>query len=121
MVSYPKKTSTPVHVHYSIIQQGNFKTITCAVPSIAEIPTWLELRKFELVAMKYNGNFELLFEHRKYEKNMDTVLFMDKVFDRKSWKMKSIFISRVLAVKLIWVSTGLQLECETHDVQAKYR
>ena len=35
--------------------------------------------------------------------------------------MKSVFISRVLAVKLIWVSTGLQLECETHDVQAKYR
>jgi len=35
--------------------------------------------------------------------------------------MKSIFISRVLALKLIWVSTGLQLECETHDVQAKYR
>ncbi|KKX51149.1 hypothetical protein L950_0206455 [Sphingobacterium sp. IITKGP-BTPF85] len=31
--------------------------------------------------MKYNGNFELLFEHRKYEKNMDTVLFMDKVFE----------------------------------------
>ncbi|MEN5433438.1 hypothetical protein ABE545_07335 [Sphingobacterium faecium] len=81
MVSYPKKTSTPVHVHYSITQQGNFKTITCAVPSIEEIPTWLELRKFELVAMKYNGNFELLFEHRKYEKNMDTVLFMDKVFE----------------------------------------
>lgn len=81
LVSYPKKTSTPVNVHYSITQQGNFKTISCAVPTIEVTPIWLELRKFELVAMKYNGNYELLFEHRKYEKNMDTVLFMDKVFE----------------------------------------
>jgi hypothetical protein len=80
LVSYPKKTSTPINVHYSITKQGNMKTITCAVPSVETIPIWLELRKFELLAMKYDGNYELLFEHRKYEKNMDTVLFMDKVF-----------------------------------------
>ncbi|AIM38174.1 hypothetical protein KO02_16925 [Sphingobacterium sp. ML3W] len=81
LVNYPKKTSTPVNVQFSITKHGKFKTITCSVPTADSAPVWLELRKFELVGMKYDGNYELLFEHRKYEKNMDTVLFMDKVFE----------------------------------------
>lgn len=81
MVNFPKETSTPVHVQYSITNQGKFKTITCAVPIADVAPIWLELRKFELNAMKHDGNYELLFEHKKYEKNMDTILFMDKVFE----------------------------------------
>lgn len=82
MVSYPKATSTPVNVHYSISKQGNLQTITCAVANSSSLPTWLELRKFDLVAMKYNGIYDLLFEQRKYDKNLDTVLFMDKVFEK---------------------------------------
>lgn len=81
-VSYPKANSTPVNVKYSISKQGKFKTITCAVASTTAIPTWLELTKFDFVAIKSEDSYDLLFEEKKYNKNLDTVLFMDKVFEK---------------------------------------
>ncbi|WP_270087352.1 hypothetical protein [Sphingobacterium sp. SYP-B4668] len=82
MVNYPKATSSPVNVSYSISKQGNLKTITCAVANTEAVPAWLELRKFELIGIKSNETYDLLFEQRKYEKNLDTILFMDKVFEK---------------------------------------
>ncbi|MEJ5053825.1 hypothetical protein [Sphingobacterium sp. MYb382] len=81
-VSFPKANSTPINVHYKITKEGNLKTITCKVASSESIPGWLELTKFELVGLKSEDSYDLLFQIKKYEKNLDTVLFMDKVFER---------------------------------------
>jgi len=81
-VSFPKANSTPINIHYKITKEGNLKTITCKIASNEKVPSWLELTKFELVGLKSEDSYDLLFQNKKYDKNLDTVLFMDKVFER---------------------------------------
>lgn len=80
LVHYPKSNSKPVSIDYKISNEGNFKTITCAVADKDTVPAWLELLKFELVAMKFDKSYDLVFQNKKFDRNLDTVLFMDKVF-----------------------------------------
>lgn len=82
LIHYPKASSNPVSVNYKITKQGPIKTITCIVPDKDNIPNWLELQKFEMTAMKFDNKYNLLFEQRKFNRNLDTVLFIDKVFEK---------------------------------------
>lgn len=82
LIHYPKANSSPVSVNYKITKEGEIKTITCTVPDKANIPNWLELQKFEMTAMKFDNKYNLLFEQRKFDRNLDTVLFIDKVFEK---------------------------------------
>lgn len=82
LIHYPKSSSSPVNVNYKVSNQGNLKTITCTVPDKSNIPKWLELEKFELTAMKFDKEYDLLFEQSKFNRNLDTVLFIDKVFQK---------------------------------------
>lgn len=82
LIHYPKANSRPVSVNYKISIEGGLKTITCVVPDKDNAPSWLELQKFELQAMKFDNSYDLVFEQRKFDRNLDTVLFMDKVFEK---------------------------------------
>ncbi len=82
LIYYPKKNSTPVDVQYKITKQGDLKTISCSILDKASLPKWLELQKFELTAMKFNNEYDLVFEHKKFDRNLDTVLFIDRVFEK---------------------------------------
>lgn len=81
LVHYPKSNSKPVSIDYKISVEGDLKTISCAVADKDTAPAWLELLKFELVAMKFDQSYDLVFENKKFDRNLDTVLFMDKVFE----------------------------------------
>ncbi|MBL1410705.1 hypothetical protein [Sphingobacterium faecale] len=82
LIHYPKASSRPVSVNYKVSNEGDLKTITCSVPDKENTPSWLELQKFELVAMKFDNAYDLVFEQRKFDRNLDTVLFIDKVFEK---------------------------------------
>jgi hypothetical protein len=80
MVSYPEPVSGPLKVNYRVEQSGELQTIECAIDNGQPIPGWLQLQKFTLVSLKTKDTYSLLFDERKYDKNLDTVLFMDKVY-----------------------------------------
>ncbi|MCY4779017.1 hypothetical protein ORI89_05110 [Sphingobacterium sp. UT-1RO-CII-1] len=80
LVNYPKSSSTPVKVVYRVSQEDSFQTIECAVATGQSFPEWLQLKKFDFVSMKSKGVYDLLFEETKYNKNLDTVLFLDQVY-----------------------------------------
>jgi len=82
LIHYPKSTSTPINVNYKVSNNGNVKTITCSLPDKGNIPNWLELQNFELTALKIDQEYNLLFEQRKFDRNLETVLFIDKVFEK---------------------------------------
>lgn len=82
LIHYPKTNSTPIDINYKITKQGSLKTITCSVADKNSIPSWLELQKFELTAMKFDNDYDMVFEHRKFDRNLDTVLFLDLVFEK---------------------------------------
>lgn len=80
MVNYPEPFSGALKVNYRIDQAGELQTIECVVDNKQPLPSWLQLQKFPLVSIKINDTYDLLFDHRKYDKNLDTVLFMDEVY-----------------------------------------
>ncbi len=80
MVAYNRgATLVEVNLSYSTQMNGNIQTIVCSVGD-THIPFWLQLRKFEMVSMKDKNVYMPLFNEINNEKNMDTVLFIDKVY-----------------------------------------
>lgn len=80
LVSYPKPSSAPVKVVYRVSQDGSLQTIECAIATGQSFPEWLQLKRFDFVSLKSKGAYDLLFEETKYNKNLDTVLFLDQVY-----------------------------------------
>jgi hypothetical protein len=54
-------------------------TISCNVVS-DHIPNWLQLRKFEIASVHEKQGYVPLFNEINNEKNLDTILFIDKVY-----------------------------------------
>lgn len=81
LVSYPKATSSPLKVVYKVSQDGNMQTIECAIDNGQTFPEWLQLKRFDFVSLKSKGIYDLLFEESKYNKNLDTLLFLDQVYE----------------------------------------
>lgn len=81
LVSYPDLSDSPLKVKYKISNSGGIKTINCVMSTDQTLPNWLQLRKFDFRSLKAEGAYNLLFEEKKFEKNLDTVLFLDRVYE----------------------------------------
>jgi len=64
---------------YNIQKNGEIQTIACSVDGTI-LPQWLQLSKFEIMSSYDHGKYTPLFNEIIYGKNMDTVLFIDKVY-----------------------------------------
>lgn len=79
-VRYPDSTSAALQIDYSISSHGKLHTIECKVSDGQKIPQWLQLQKFSFVSIKKKEFYDLLFNEKKYDKNLDTLLFLDRVY-----------------------------------------
>jgi len=68
-----------IPLSYVINMTGNVQTIACSV-SGSRFPNWLQLRKFEMSSLKENNIYTPLYSEVNNNKNMDTGLFIDKVY-----------------------------------------
>ena len=68
-----------ISLSYVINMTGNVQTIACSV-SGSRFPNWLQLRKFEMSSLKENNIYTPLYSEVNNNKNMDTGLFIDKVY-----------------------------------------
>lgn len=64
---------------YVIQMMGDIQSIACSVDG-NHFPNWLQLRKFELLSLKEKSFYTPLFNEINNNKNIDTVLFIDKVY-----------------------------------------
>ena len=64
---------------YAINMLGNVQTILCSVDG-SRFPNWLQLRKFEMSSLKEHNIYTPLYSEINNNKNMDTGLFIDKVY-----------------------------------------
>jgi hypothetical protein len=79
-VSYVfRDTIVPIELAYTIQMAGEVQTIACSV-SNSNLPTWLQLRKFEIISQFNKGKYAPLFNETNNGKNLDTVLFIDTVY-----------------------------------------
>lgn len=79
-INFPDTTSGAIQVNYRITKSGETQKIECVVDKKQGIPSWLQMEKFNLTAMKFDDAYDLVFEPKKYDKNLDTVLFIDEVY-----------------------------------------
>ena len=64
---------------YVINMAGDVQTIVCSV-SGNRFPNWLQLRKFEMSSLKEKNVYVPLYSEINNNKNMETGLFIDKVY-----------------------------------------
>lgn len=70
-----------VNVSYRIRMEDNVQTISCIVnPDSYNVPTWLQMRNFELKSMLCDGEYDPLFTDNDNIKNIEAVLFIDKAY-----------------------------------------
>lgn len=80
-VNYPEPSSQGLKINYNIQLTGNIQTIECVVDNKEQpLPSWLQLRKFSFISIKTKDIYSLLFNESKYDKNLDTLLFLDEVY-----------------------------------------
>lgn len=79
-LNYPNASSGEIKVNFKVTQENNIHHIECAVDTADKVPNWLQSTRFNLTSMKKNNHCSLLFEEMKYNKNLDTILFMDRCF-----------------------------------------
>ena len=70
---------TEIQLSYLSSLAGNVHTILCSVDG-SRFPNWLQLRKFELLSLKESNVYTPLYNEVNNNKNMDTGLFIDKVY-----------------------------------------
>ena len=68
-----------IQLSYAINMLGNVQTIACSVDG-SRFPNWLQLRKFEISSLKEHNVYTPLYSEVNNNKNMDTGLFIDKVY-----------------------------------------
>ena len=75
--------SVSVLVSYKIEANADIQTISCTVnPGSFNVPTWLQLRKFELKSiLSDEGDYSPLFNDNENIKNINAVLFIDKAYN----------------------------------------
>ena len=79
-VSYSfRDVPADIQLSYSIQMAGNVQTIACSIVG-NQFPNWLQLRKFEMLSQKEQNVYVPLFSEINNYKNLDTVLFIDKVY-----------------------------------------
>lgn len=73
------ETEVVIPVSYRIDMSGNVQTLTCWVG--ASSPAWLAIRKFEYRSIMTDGLYTPIFEDNNQAKNINVVMFLDKVFE----------------------------------------
>jgi hypothetical protein len=69
-----------IPVSYKMDTDGDMRTITCTVnPGNSLLPFWLQ-RKFSIKLLFTNGSYVHLFDESNIIKNLDTSIFIDKVY-----------------------------------------
>jgi hypothetical protein len=76
-LNYPEASSTEIKVNFKVTQEKNIHNIECAVDTNFKLPNWLQSTRFNMTSLKQNNHFSLLFEDMKYNKNLDTIHFID--------------------------------------------
>jgi hypothetical protein len=71
--------SVQIQLQYTIEVLGNVQTITCSVEG-KQLPVWLQLRKFKMMSLNENNSYVPLHNEGNNDKNLDTTLFIDKVY-----------------------------------------
>ena len=69
-----------VKVSYQIEVADDIHTLTCNISRSDNAPYWLQLYKFVLKSVLKNGKYTQLYAHHENVKNVDTMLFIDKVY-----------------------------------------
>jgi len=82
VLRFPDKSDRELKVNYRTVLDGDLHIIECKVSNEHAKPGWLQLEKFNFTSLKMQGVYNLLFEERKFDKNLETVLFMDEVYAR---------------------------------------
>lgn len=77
---YPNVQADALKINYSMEQQGDLHTLYCTVELREVKPEWLQSCNFRFVSLKKKSHYSLLFEESKYNKNLETLLFMDEVY-----------------------------------------
>lgn len=79
-LNFPNENSSTLKINYKITQENNIHTIACTVDPKYQVPSWLQSTKFNFNSLKRNDHFSLLFEDMKFNKNLETILFMDRCY-----------------------------------------
>jgi hypothetical protein len=81
--------TTQVLIAYTIESLDDIQSIACTInPGSFNVPSWLQIRKFELKSIKSDEGYMPLFSDNGNIKNMDAVLFIDKTYDAIMQKEK---------------------------------
>lgn len=77
---YPNGKTDALKINYNMEQHGDLHTLHCTVELQEVKPEWLQSCNFHFVSLKRKSHYSLLFEGSKYNKNLETLLFMDEVY-----------------------------------------
>ncbi|HTM67007.1 MAG TPA: hypothetical protein VL093_11840 [Flavipsychrobacter sp.] len=65
---------------YRIDKEAGILTVSCAVNMTTAIPSWLQIRKFEVTAQLQQGRYCALYNANNDSRNIDCSLFIDKAY-----------------------------------------
>ena len=75
------EASFVIDLSYNIDKTDDSQTISCVIDTLHKnIPTWLQLRKFEIKSLYSKGKYVPLFNENNNVRNLDVTLFIDKVY-----------------------------------------
>lgn len=69
-----------IPLNYEITKEGDLQRLDCTVDSFAVIPSWLQLRKFNVNAQFIDGAYDALYSEENGARNIDSMLFIDKAY-----------------------------------------
>lgn len=73
-------TSFEIPVRYEISKEGNLQRLDCIVDMFTAIPSWLQLRKFQVTSQLIDGVYDALYNEENGSRNIDSMLFIDKAY-----------------------------------------
>lgn len=74
-----KEVTLPIA--YIIETVNGLLVITCSLANNAQIPTWLQVRKFELRSIVEDSGYTPLYTYQENVKNMETLVFIEKTYE----------------------------------------
>ena len=65
---------------YHIDKEAELLTVSCALDMTTAIPSWLQIKKFEVTAQMQQGKYCALYNAHNDSRNIDCSLFIDKAY-----------------------------------------
>ena len=60
-------------LNYEITTEGDLQRLACTVDAFAPVPSWLQLRKFQVNAQFVDGGYDALYNEENGARNIDTM------------------------------------------------